>query len=347
MTSIGQVTAAVAAARQDTTLALANLNLEVNLFTKRVSPPVEYQGVGQHLAQWRLKEAQDGTQHTTARKLGILFREVLPTTPALIKAYGTRASEIGSSARANPKGNSFSYGPFGDRIGADATALWAAATSGHAAIQCHLLACMLARMWDAPEATSLWEEIVTPRKREIEAQFEAQFEAEGDIRTDSMLAVVEQFPRADLAKWDASCRSWLRVADSEKATQQTKLRLIVDNLDLPVNNKPDTYDSVLTSVDDGNGGSRASARGHPIGVADWRGPSRAHVVASLPRFRVFGGHQPTGRVARLSLRGKGDTYHRPRTGSAQRSSVSLLVASPGTSPLLWLADDQDELDEIV
>ncbi|KAK4248524.1 hypothetical protein C7999DRAFT_40267 [Corynascus novoguineensis] len=233
--------------RPDTTLALANLNLEVNLFTKRVTPPVEYQGVGQHLAQWRLKEAQDGTQNTTARKLGILFREVLPTTPALIKAYGTRASDIGSSARANPKGNSFSYGPFGDRIGADATALWAAATSGHAAIQCHLLACMLARMRDAPEATSLWEEIVTRRKREIEAQFEA----EGDITTDSMRAVVEH------------CRSWLRVADSEKATQQTKLRLIVDNLDL------------------------------------------------------------------------------------SKSPVSLLVASPGTSPLLRFAGDQDELDEIV
>ncbi|KAL2146728.1 hypothetical protein VTI28DRAFT_2563 [Corynascus sepedonium] len=262
MTSIGQVTAAVAAARQDTTLALANLNLEVNLFTKRVSPPVEYQGVGQHLAQWRLKEAQDGTQHTTARKLGILFREVLPTTPALIKAYGTRASEIGSSARANPKGNSFSYGPFGDRIGADATALWAAATSGHAAIQCHLLACMLARMWDAPEATSLWEEIVTRRKREIEAQFEA----EGDIRTDSMLAVVEQFPRADLAKWDASCRSWLRVADSEKATQQTKLRLIVDNLDLPVNNKPDTYDSVLTAWTTAMEGVERLLGGTPLGL---------------------------------------------------------------------------------
>lgn len=241
MASIGNVTAAAVAARAETTLALANLHFEVNLFTKRVCPPAEYEGVGQHLAKSRLEEAQTGTTHRTARKLSLLFKRILPATPNLIRAYGTRASEVSKSAKANHNGDASSYGPFVNRIGADATTLWAAATSGHAAIQCHLLACMLARIWDAPEATSLWDEIIVHRKIEVAAKLEA----EGEIDTDLMLAAREQFPRSDLADWDASCRSWLRVADSEKLAQQTKLRLIIDNLDLPVNNKPNTYESVL------------------------------------------------------------------------------------------------------
>jgi hypothetical protein len=60
MASIGYISAAAATARADTTLALANFNFEINLFTKRVNPPVEYSGVGQHLAKSRLQEARDG-----------------------------------------------------------------------------------------------------------------------------------------------------------------------------------------------------------------------------------------------------------------------------------------------
>ena len=70
MASIGHITAAAASARQDNTLALANFNFEISLFTKRITPPTEYEGVGKHLSEHRLKEAQDGAQHTMARKLG-------------------------------------------------------------------------------------------------------------------------------------------------------------------------------------------------------------------------------------------------------------------------------------
>ncbi|KAK4043121.1 hypothetical protein C8A01DRAFT_13315 [Parachaetomium inaequale] len=292
MASIGHISAAAATARVDTTLALANLHFEVNLFTKRISPPIEYQGVGQHLAKPRLKEAQDGAQHTNARKLGLLFRRVLPATPGLIKAYGTRASEIARSAKANPKGEASSYGPFVDQIGADATTLWAAATSGHAAIQCHLLACMLARIWDAPEATSLWDEIITRRKMEVAAQLEA----EGELDQDLMRAAAEQFPRDDLADWDASCRAWLRVADAEKAVQQTKLRLIINNLDLPVNTKPDTYESVLAAWTGAMEGLESLVGGTPLaaqsgglllGLMSWHlYPDLECLAATMPRVEL-------------------------------------------------------------
>lgn len=59
------------------------------------------------------------------------------------------------------------YGLFEKHAGADGTAIWAAATSGNAAIAVVLLACMLARMWDAPKATSIWAELVEKRKLQI------------------------------------------------------------------------------------------------------------------------------------------------------------------------------------
>ncbi|KAI0835413.1 hypothetical protein F5Y06DRAFT_306197 [Hypoxylon sp. FL0890] len=212
MASIGNFNAAAASLRTEATNALVNINLELNLFTKRVEPPQEYVGVGQHLAPTRRHEAQEGARHTIARKLGLLFKDnrMLPSTPELIKAYGLRASEIARSSAANPRGN-VSHGAFAGMIGADATTLWAAATSGRSALQCHLLACLLARIWEPAEATSIWE-----------------------------------FLRSDLRDWDASVRAWMRVADSVMARQQTQAHLIIDNLNLPVNSKPDTYDSVMS-----------------------------------------------------------------------------------------------------
>lgn len=243
MESLGEFNAALNSIRASQTNALVNVGLELNIFTKRlVQPPVEYAGVGQHLAPSRRKEAQDGTRHAIARKLGLLFRDktLLPHTPELIRAYGTRSSEIARSSAANPQGNS-SHGAFAELIGADATTLWAAATSGWTSIQCHLLACLLARIWESPEATSIWVEIVAARKEELKKRL-AQ---EGELEHEMLFVVNEEISRNDLLNWDASARAWLRVADKVMAKQQTQVRLIVDNLSLSVNAKPDTYESVM------------------------------------------------------------------------------------------------------
>lgn len=136
MASFGNFNAAVNSLRAEATNALVNVNFELSFFTKRlIEPPPEYAGVGQHLAPTRRQEAQDGARHVTARQLGLLFkdRDMLPSTPELIKAYGLRASEIARSSVANPRGND-SHGAFAGMIGADATTLWAAATSGRPAI---------------------------------------------------------------------------------------------------------------------------------------------------------------------------------------------------------------------
>lgn len=211
MSSLGNVIASLNTLRAENTNALVHMNFELNIFNKKiVEPPPEYAGVGQHLAPQRLHEARDGVRHTIARKLGILFRDraILPHTPILIKAYGSRASEIARSSTANPRGTD-AHGPFSGMIGADATTLWAAATSGWPAIQCHLLACMLARIWDPAEATSIWVEIVTRRKSELESRLEE----EGELDQDMLLTLTEEISRSDLRDWDASARAWLQVGD--------------------------------------------------------------------------------------------------------------------------------------
>ncbi|KAI1100848.1 hypothetical protein F4804DRAFT_317704 [Jackrogersella minutella] len=245
MASIGQFNAAAASLRAEATNTLMNVNLEFSLFTKRiVEPPREYAEVGQHLAPGRLHEAQEGARHTIARKLGLLFKDnrILSSTPELIKAYGLRASEISRSSAANPRGD-MSHGAFAGMIGADATTLWAAATSGRPALQCHLLACLLARIWEPAEATSIWVEIVARRKEELKLILSE----EGELAQDVLYVVAEEMLRSDLRDWDASVRAWMRVADSVMEKQQTQARLIIDNLSLPVNAKPDTYESVMSA----------------------------------------------------------------------------------------------------
>ena len=206
MGSIGKLTTAIASGTIDTTVALANINFDFSLY--RIEAQKEFHGVGTVLSSTRRKEAESGRTHITARKLGALFEPLLPSTPHLVKAYGLRASEISSSAISNQELSS--YGVFASQIGADGTSSWAAATSSHDAIKLHLLACMLARMWDGPEAISIWVEIVEGRKLEIAKKFEES--NIGDLA--AHLAAQQELTRIQLAEWDASARAWLRVADA-------------------------------------------------------------------------------------------------------------------------------------
>ena len=39
-------------------------------------------------------DAESGTPHTTARRLGALYEDIAPIAPELFKAYGRRTSEV-------------------------------------------------------------------------------------------------------------------------------------------------------------------------------------------------------------------------------------------------------------
>ncbi|EMR66652.1 hypothetical protein UCREL1_6361 [Eutypa lata UCREL1] len=166
------------------------------------------------LSATRRTEAETGQPHVTARKLGALFESLIPPVPHLLQAYGL-----------------------------DATSIWAAATSGIGALAVHLLACMLARIWNEPEAISLWVELVERRKHEIMRGVQ---ETNMGIAADIM-AAQQHITREQLAHWDSSARAWLQTADSAKRLQQTQLMLIINNVRLPVNSSRDPYESVITA----------------------------------------------------------------------------------------------------
>ncbi|KAL8686088.1 MAG: hypothetical protein Q9218_007355 [Villophora microphyllina] len=238
MSSISKLIPSIASGSVEIAPALANLNFDFALW--KVAAPKEFEGVGSALSASRREEAEGGMLHTIARKLGALFERKIPPTPGLTKAYGTRASEVAQALSLDDRGRK-NYGVFASRAGPDATSLWAAATSGTSAISVHLLACLLARIWDAPEAISIWVEVVKRRKEEVIAKFD-----ETDIAHLATFSAAQQdLPRAHIAEWDDSARAWLRIADTVKNKQQKQLMLILDNVQVPVNGRTDTYDSVM------------------------------------------------------------------------------------------------------
>ena len=205
-----RATAALGAVHNELSPSLATLNFDFTLV--KLEAPPEYHGVGTTISERRRITAEDGSVHKTARKLGALFESCIPPTPELYKAYGTRVSEISRSKVVNPQPTTRD-GIFAGQVGADSTSLWAAVTSGDGAIGVHLLACLLARIWTGPEATSVWNELVIGRKDEIQRQTEAAtFPSEHNKQ---MLAAMQEISRTELAisrMWictflDSKCRS--------------------------------------------------------------------------------------------------------------------------------------------
>jgi hypothetical protein len=125
----------------------------------------EFAALGSALTtRWR-NEAEEGAQHRTARHLVALFEQLVPLTLKLVAAYGIRVSEIIQKPYVNSQG-SHNHGPFKDFIGADGTAIWAAATSGVPALGVYLLACPRARAWEPPSAVSIWVELVSEGRKD-------------------------------------------------------------------------------------------------------------------------------------------------------------------------------------
>ncbi|TGJ81490.1 hypothetical protein E0Z10_g7272 [Xylaria hypoxylon] len=237
MANIGNLVAAGISARNENTLALANLNFDFSLV--KIDAPKEFLQLGKTLSPWRRKNAEEGSTHRTARKLGALFEQVATPPEGLVTAYGRRASEISQALEARQAGKQL--GLFSDHAGADATVLWAAAVSGKTAIAVALLACMLARIWEAPKATSIWVELVEKRKEQIQHVCDGS-----ELSHQALIAASRQdITRRELAEWDASARSWLDIADIAKETEHQRMEAVLLKLSLPVDNSTDVFTSVL------------------------------------------------------------------------------------------------------
>jgi hypothetical protein len=234
--AVGRLQAALAAATSEVTVAAANLNFDFTLV--KYEAPKEYQALGTVLSSKRKDNAEYGSSHVTARRLGALFEGVCPPASSLLEAYGTRASEIAKASKStsDPYVNTL----FAEHIGIDGTSIWAAATSSKAALHVHLLACMLARMWTASEAVAIWVELVSERKRDIADRFDA----DDGVKFSLAAAVGQEITRPQLAAWDASARAWLRTADSVQERNQKQLEIILKNLNVPINADSTVFPSV-------------------------------------------------------------------------------------------------------
>ncbi|EFR01728.1 hypothetical protein MGYG_04729 [Nannizzia gypsea CBS 118893] len=253
---------------------LANLKFDFSLV--KVEAPVEFERLGSALTVRRRDEAEYGPQHQTARRLAALFEPLVPSTPNLISAYGKRVSEIIESPGINPVG-SRAHGPFRDFIGADGTAVWAAATSGVAALGIYLLSCLLVRAWDSKEAISIWVELVDKRKQEIQSAFERNI----SMSTASAMSSLPPIARDDLALWDASSRSWLRSADQAKQREHDQLLLISKNINMPYLRSSSMYDTVVSTWKRAMLAAEDLLCGRPQSISD------AGVILALSSWHLY------------------------------------------------------------
>lgn len=238
MSSIGKITSSLLSIPAELTVAAANLNFDFSLV--KVEAPKEFHGVRDALSQGRRDKAESGLPHITARKLGALFEPLVPPIPNLLSAYGQRVSEISSRISSeSSSASSTGFGIFSSQAGPDATSIWAAATSGRGAMAVQLLACMLARIWNEPQAISLWVELIERRRIEVNGST-----VDGS-NVAALMAAQQTFNREQLAAWDSSARSWIKTADAHMRVQQTQLMLIISNIELPVNSSSELYDSVI------------------------------------------------------------------------------------------------------
>ncbi|KAJ2985470.1 hypothetical protein NUW58_g5512 [Xylaria curta] len=279
MASLGRIGTSLVSATNENTLALASLNFDFSMV--KIQAPKEYTDLGHALGVVRRENAENGTAHRTARKLGALFEALMPSTPKLIAAYGTRCSEIMQAPGVNPSGTTEQHGAFAGFVGADATSIWAAATSGATAISIHLLACLLARSFNDPaQAASVWAELVAERQREILST--TSYNTSLTLTQIAALnAANQEISRQDLRRWDASARAWLQTADSAKNKEYTQLKLILKNITLPVTGGSNLYGDVTHAWKQAMTGVESLLNGQPQSVTD------GGIILAISSWHVF------------------------------------------------------------
>ncbi|KAL6363056.1 hypothetical protein LRP88_02457 [Fusarium phalaenopsidis] len=242
---VNKLVASAASVQNEFSLAAANLNLDFTLI--RLEAPKEFRGIDNSLSDMRRENAERGSLHRTARKLGALFDGVPPPAEHLLSAYGKRVSEICERKHIDPKERA-RHGIFSQFVGPDSTSLWAAATSGTNAIAIHLLASMISGVFDSADSIALWLQLIEKRKAEIESTIDKERDAVKAMAT--ALATQQEFTRDGLAAWDNSARSWINTAHAAMAEQRKVALLYSDEAGMPVNSSTDPYDSVIAAWKD-------------------------------------------------------------------------------------------------
>jgi hypothetical protein len=277
MNSFGQISASAFGFSNTNSLALASAKFDFTLI--KVEAPAEYVPFGSSLSSNRREEAEVGPLHRTARRLAALFEQKAPCVPKLTSAYGKRVSELINKPGVNPSG-SHKDGPFAQFVGADGTAIWAAATSGSGALGTCLLALLLARAWHSSDSAAIWVDIVEARKNEIRQAFrQNNIAPEG-----ALISTLQDISREDLRLWDASARSWLLSADQGMQWQLKQLELTTRDLGVPFGGGATTYEKVMLAWKTAADCIESLLCGHPQSIQDQavlRGISAWHLFPDL------------------------------------------------------------------
>ena len=109
MSLISKFAVSIFSGSNENTAARANIKFDFALV--KAEALTEVFSLGTALASRRKTEAEDGVLHKTARRLGALFEQMIPSTPKLITAYGLRVSEIVETPGINAQGSE-KHGPF-------------------------------------------------------------------------------------------------------------------------------------------------------------------------------------------------------------------------------------------
>ncbi|KAI1363674.1 hypothetical protein F5Y08DRAFT_340380 [Xylaria arbuscula] len=265
---------------------LITLNLDFSLVKQEA--PKEFINVQNAISSLRKTNAETGDLHKTARRLGALFEGVAPDAPYLLRAYGTRVSEICSVKKTEQR--KMGYGIFAGWSGLDAASIWAAATSGDHAIAVHLLACMVAEICDSQSsAIALWTELVHKRKERLKLEIE---NSTAEITNEVKRIVMSQdISRADLEAWDNSARAWVRTANAAKLKQRQRAMLRSELTGAFVNQLVDPYDSVMQAWGDAMQAMDTLVQGTPqrvdngtilLGIAAWHLYPNMNVLSEGP-----------------------------------------------------------------
>ena len=240
----GKLITSLVVGNSEPALAIANLDSDFSLI--RLEAPPTYNEFRQALSPKQRFEAETGSLHRTARRLGALFADNLLPIVALVAAYGVRVSEIACTLRRklqDAKSAGLMTAGAGleqDLQGLGGNSIWAAATSGTAAIAVHLFACVLARLWDSSEAIAIWNELVDRRKKDLAGRKRQDNSSSSHSTITADLNVTRQ----DLSDWDSSARAWLQTADESLKPRQTLIMLLLENQRLQVSKDTD-YPTVL------------------------------------------------------------------------------------------------------
>ncbi|KAK8867354.1 hypothetical protein PGQ11_005932 [Apiospora arundinis] len=237
--------------------------------------------------------------------------EKLPRTDLCTSrhAYGLRSSEIANLPEVNPQG-SVRHGLFADHVGAGGTTIWAAATSGGETVTVHLLACMLARIWRRDEAVSIWSELVDARKVRLEEHIAA---SEFECSLSNLTASRIDISRAQLDAWDASARQVLETRLTGTALQQTQLRLLVDNISLPISPQGSLYNTVVNTAAQALQALDCLVRGVPqqidkgsvlLGLSSWHLYPDVLVASTNTHIRQGDGLIASGGIITIGLESK-------------------------------------------